>query len=517
MSSETRKATRVVILWSEGDDRSLARMAGDLAGVLRASAAPAPLIPITFDVAERMGTLSLARSLVGALGGARTEAAMVASLLAPELERELSAGGAVGAVIALDTTAAIIADRWAQKGLLSAPVVGVVGRLTLEPSWRRCVDRLFVLDDQQLAQAKASGFEEADVAAIGALAGPRVAAAAKQDRAALRRRYGLEEDASVVLFAASGLSELTTVLFQTTLLSQPTTLLFDVEGDDDSAALLRRRAKGFGVHAQLFGKVEQAAELWACADVIVARPSARIERRALVLRAPLVAVPDDDEELAVAEAFKERGIGRPVANLTTLAAEIDAQLAELDAARERLSRIPRGELPQVVRAIRRAIEDREALLRKRVTARSAPTLEVQGPVAATVGDEASAEPSSPLEAIGPDEGEAGSERREEELLAAEGEVNQRVTERQREVARWERRLELARERGDGALVREAEKQLDLQRSAMHAALAELARLDEQRRGRPARGSRRDARVAASFKRIEVESALEQLKRRLGSD
>ncbi len=512
VGSGTQGSRRVLIVWSESEDRGIERLGADLAAVLRASGSPGPMVPVTFDIGERMGALSLARTLVGALGGARTEAVMVASLLASELEREM-ADGPFDGVIALDTTAAIIVDRWTTKGLISAPVVGLSTRLRLDSAWRRHVDRLLVVDERQAEAARAAGFAPEDVQVVGVLPGPRIAASARMARSALRERFGLAIDVPVVLIVVEGLDELTTVLFQTTLISVPCQILFDVKDDDEAAALLRRRAKGFGVRAQIFGRVDEAADLWASADVIVARPTPRVERRAVFLREALVAVVDDEADLRVGEALRQREIGRTVGNMTLLASEVEAQLADLKATRERLQAEPRGELRALVGVVRETLQAGEALIAKRAVARR--TLGVDASAPSTPGEVEAAKPSSPLEAIGPDEGEvATAAARDEELDAAGAEINARVTQRQREVARWERRLELARDKGDRQLVAEAEKQVDLNRAAMHAALAELATLDAQRRGRPASSRLRDWRLAGDFKRMEVENALDAIKRKL---
>lgn len=506
----------VLLLWSQGEDRGLARLAEDLAAVLRSSSAPDRLRVTTFDIGERMGSLSLARSLVGALGGARHEATLVASLLAGELGRELG-DGKLAAVVALDPTAAIIAQRWTDKGLFRAPVVGLATGLHLDGSWRRHVDRLLLIDETQAEQAQQGGFEPSDALVVGALAGPIFAAVGRLSRAELKERYGLGGDAPVVLMAAAGNDELTALLFQLTLLSHPCTLLFDADDDEDAAELLRRRARGFGLKAQLFGRVDEAAELWACADIVVARPTPRTERRTLYLRQALVALCEDGDELATGEEHKRRGRGRVVANVSTLASELDAELAAFSSeeARGRLASQPRGELAALAKAIHQVIGASAELLAKRDIARRGPHPAEAEPRAEAPAEAAAAR-KSPLEPIGvAEDTPAAAGAAMAEQAAEEAEANRRVGERQREVDRWEQRLRLAQEHGDRGLVAEAEKELELQRSAMHRALADLARLDESRRGRPVRAKVKAARVAADFKRMEVESALEALKRRLG--
>ncbi|MCK5798873.1 MAG: hypothetical protein KAI47_16890, partial [Deltaproteobacteria bacterium] len=334
------------------------------------------------------------------------------------------ADGAFDGVIALDTTAAIIVDRWTTKGLISAPVVGLNSRLCLDSAWRRHVDRLLVVDERQAEAARAAGFAPEDVQVVGVLPGPRIAASARMARSALRERFGLALDVPVVLIVVEGLDELTTVLFQTTLISVPCQILFDVKDDKEAAALLRRRAKGFGVRAQIFGRVDEAADLWASADVIVARPTPRVETRAVFLREALVAVVDDEAELRVGEAFRQREIGRTVGNMTLLASEVEAQLVDLKATRERLEAEPRGELRALVGVVREILQAGEALMAKRAVARRGLGVRVSAPGTTGEAEAEGPKSSSPLEAIGPDEGEvATAAARDEELDAAGAEIN----------------------------------------------------------------------------------------------
>jgi hypothetical protein len=332
---------------------------------------------------------------------------------------------------------------------------------------------------------------------------------------ALRERFGLERDGPLVLAVSHGLGPelLAGALLQLSLCAEraapgssrpggrcgETGFLFDVARDDEGAELLRRRAGLYGVRAQMFGKVDEAAQLWGACSLVVARPHVYVEQRALALRLPLIALePGEGAELEAARVWAGRQIGRCATRVSTLAAELELALAPgwLAAARQRIGEVSRrSAATDVARLVAQVRADAERVLAEARARAPQPS------VAATP------EPArrGPLEAIGEAESHRGTPA---ELDAATEEAQRLVTEHQLEVARWSRRAELAAERGEQELEAVARRRLEQQQRAMHAALAELARLAELRRGRDTRAVEQD------FRKLELDEALAALKRKL---
>ena len=502
----------VLMLWTSAE-RGLRGMRRSLAGSLRAE--PHGLDVIDIDLPEALSGKAMVSRVAGMVDG-RLESALVASLGWGEVESRL-AGRSPRVVVVLDPIAAAAVDTWRSKGLLRAPLVGVTCGLRLDPGWAAtAVDRLAVADELMAQGGLELGLPAeclvpAGVPVCGGFSTPA------DEWEEYRRHFGLPLDKPVVLVVTDGLEDdLTGLLFQLSMVGDQATLLFDVDKDDKSADLLRRRATLYEVAARMFGKVDEAGQLWAACDLVVARPHLYIEQRVVNLRLPCVCLlPRGKVEGEVADVYAARGIGRRVDNMATLAAELDLLLAPeaMEEARQGLLGISRGKaVKAVARLVAQVGAEAEAVLeegRKRAqeAARKpdpAPAQEQQ-------------KKKGPLEFIGIPDSSAVSPEPETSLAdleAAEAEAGDQVLEHQAEVERWEHRAELAREKDDDQLLRTATAMLTRQREAMHRALAELARIAEQRQAKEDPEKRR-SKLEKSFKKLEVDDALADLKKKLG--
>jgi hypothetical protein len=330
---------------------------------------------------------------------------------------------------------------------------------------------------------------------------------------------------------ADGLTEgqLIDCLFQLSLIGKKATLLFDVAHDREAADVLRRKASLFAIEAQMFGKVEQAAELWAASDIVVARGHSYVEARALALRLPLIhLLPKTDAAQHTARIYAERGIGLVVDHLATLAAQIDLQLMPhaLEQSRKILGQLTkRTAASDVARLVAQVAAQAEQILKERAQGRDREASPAAFAPSSLPQEDAAqpARPKGPLEAIGgpalnledPQAAVHLEAAALEDWLAAELSANQQVQEQHKEVERWERMAQLATEKGDVALSAEASRRADTHRQAMHRALAELARLADRRQALDPPNDDQGERIERTFRQMEVEDALAELKRRLG--
>ena len=515
---ETAPNKTVLMLWTSAQ-RGLRGMRRSLAGSLRAD--PHALDVVEVDLLEALSGGAMVSRVAGMVESS-LEAALVASLGWGEVEARL-AGRAPRVVVALDPVAAAAADRWRAKGLVRAPVVGVTCGLRLDPAWAgTAVDRLSVAD-QVMAEAglelglPAETLVPCGVPVCGGFSTP------SDEWEEFRRHFGLPLDRPVVLVVADGLEDhLTGVLFQLSMIGERAALLFDVDRDDDAADLLRRRAALYEVGARMFGKVDEAGQLWAACSMVIARPHLYIEQRVVNLRLPFISLlPRGKAEAEAADQYAARGIGRRVDNVATLAADLDMMLkpGALEKARDGMVGISRGKaVKQVARLVAQVRAQAEEVLeesRQRAEAEARPS--------APAGDDGEPKKKKgPLEFIGLEPpGEAAGAAPEgqaapalADIEAAEAEAGAQVLERQGEVDRWERRAALARDKGDAELQTRAEAMVKQHREAMHRALDELARLAKQREAHQDPTKRR-SKLERDFKKLEVDDALEALKKKLG--
>ena len=501
----------VLLIWAR-PRRGVRSVGRALAGLL--STEPHDLGAVYVDLPEELSGQALLQSL-SAWTGARLETAILSARGWPVVQGALG-GRAPRVVVALDPEAAAAVDRWRGEGRIRAAMVGINLGLRMDPAWgRTAVDRLVVVDEPQGEAALDLGLPPECVVPCGLPVCGGFSSVSPDDKPDLRRQVGLKQEGLVVLVVTDGMDpdQLTGALFQLSLVAQRATVVFDVASDDEAADLLRRRARLYGLEARMFGKVEEAGHLWAAADVVVARHHIYVEQRAVALRLPFVFVlPADEAERETARVYAERGVGRVVEHISTLAAQIDLLLEPrtLAEARGRIAAISKRSAAREV-----------ARLIAQVSARAEHILsEARGSAAVPASEEQPAAPPSkgPLETIGAGEPAPGGRdpvELEADIRAAEAEANRQVTEHQQQVELWRRRVALARDRGAPDLQREAARIADRHQADMHRALAELARLSERRKRLERRQP--EERTEREFQRLEVEDALAELKRKMGRE
>lgn len=484
-----------LIIWTVVDHgvRSAART---LAG--RLSGQPHDMEVIEADLAQSLAGHSILAA-ISSFSGLRLDEADLSSR-GWTVVQNLLAGRHPRVVVAMDPVAGAVVDNWRSEGQLRAPCVGILSSLRVDPGWARtAVDRLSVADEVQAEAAMELGLSPERLVPCGIAVCGGFSSVSPDEKGALRSRFGIPADRPVVLVVTHGLEpdELTGALFQLSMVAERASLLFDVARDAEAADLLRRRVGLYGIQARMFGKVEEAGQLWAAADLVLAKPHIYVEQRALALRLPVVhLMPKSEADRETARIYVERGIGRVVQQISSLAADIDLQLGSIEQSRKTIGEISR----------RSAAVDTARLVAQVASQAEQILAEIHEP--ADGDDIPSPSRQGPLEVIGV------AEQRQvpappEDLEAAQAEANRQVIENQNAAERWNRRAELAHEKGDTELERVARQQAEESLQAMHRALAELARLTEHKEP--------PGRIESSFRQMEVEQALEDIKRKLGGD
>ena len=495
------KRHTVLLVWAD-PCRGIRSVSRTVSGLLRDE--PHNLATVEVDLPEALTGHSIVQTLASWTGMQRETVAVRGW---PVVQQQL-AGELPQVVVALDPVAAAAVDTWRKEDRLRAPLVGLTFGLRLDPAWARtAVDRLAVADEQMGEEAVSLGLPAECVVPAGIPVCGGFSSVSPDEKERLRGKFKLPLTGNVALVVTDGLEsdELTGALFQLSLLPTDTTVMFDVARHDEAAQLLRRRAALYDVQARMFGKVEEAGELWAAADVVVARPQIYVEQRAVALRLPYIhLLPQGEEQREMARVYVERGVGRVVEHLSTLATQIELQLAPeaLAQGRRRMARISRRVAAvDIARLVAQVGSQADQILNERYRPAVVEPATRATPLE-TIGG--SVDPSQPVDPVA----------RLADLEAAEAEANRQVTEHQREVDLWTRRAGLAEERGAADLLQQARRLVDRHRDAMHRALAELARLAEQRRSLERKAS---SRVEQEFRDLELEDALAALKRRMESD
>jgi hypothetical protein len=490
----------VLFCWSESS-----RDDGEHRQRIAASLSSESLVPrdiVEFDIEERVGRLSAARSIAAAAFGKETESALAARLLESQLS-EIQADVEIVVVFAFDAGAGRIARQWRARGKLSAPIVGWCRQLLVDPVWDGAVDALLVVDEQVKEVAIKHGWEAERLWCVGVGAPDALVAATRRERDQLRSLYALGQGQPLVLVCCDGMDEeaLSGTLIQASLLSTPITLLYDVDQNERARTVLRRKASTYGVEAQLFGRVPEGVDFWVLADVLVGVPGPLLEQRSLFLGAPGVVLVDQMGGVA-ANRYMEAG-GAAACTMTTLSAELDrtADPSAFEAAKQRSHKIPRDGHVQIARALREAVKEKSRLLESPIASEAASRKPQPDAAIPNV---------SPLEPIGGQRQQLSSESR----VILSREASERVANHQRELERWQRRADLAKQQEQADLAEEADRRVRHHQAAMHAALAELRGL-ERETANDKTDAEKKRTLEKNFKQIQIEDDLAAIKRRLG--
>ncbi|HUH02075.1 MAG TPA: hypothetical protein VML75_08755, partial [Kofleriaceae bacterium] len=254
--------------------------------------------------------------------------ALVGELSERRLVKELESNPP-DVVVAFDpgATQALTVARDAARR--AAPVVAIVDELVPGKAWSATdADRYLVVDDQAAVTLADVGVESDRILPVGPFCGLSYARAARESRAAIRARFKLA-NGPVVLVVVDGLGYDTTtqIALQLSLSKAAPLYLFDAGDDRDAATALRSQVPALDMRAKLFGATADAASYWRAADVVVARPTADIIARALMVGARVVSFsPEDADASTRARAVEERKLGAQASNALLLSSALEPLL-----------------------------------------------------------------------------------------------------------------------------------------------------------------------------------------------
>jgi UDP-N-acetylglucosamine:LPS N-acetylglucosamine transferase len=468
--------------------------------VVTSAGAPPPVVTPVLAALEAHGlvvrAIDIGRVGSRASGGAwKVVKAIVGELAERRLSREL-VDHPPDVAVAFDpgSAAALAAAR--DESDRPAPVVAVVPEL--EPKGEEwavaSADRYLTVDDAAAVALADGGVDGARVLPVGPFCPLLYAQAGRETRAALRARFKLPPGGPIVLVEVAGLGYETTsqLALQLSLSSAKAAYLFAAGDDVDAATALRRQVPALGLKAKLFGNTPDTPLFWRAADVVIARPRAQTVAKAMAVGARTVALaPEDGAGKALAQALEGRKIGVAAqgplfvssALESVLAAAAPSSMEGEDGSANAADVVwvigrARREIADEVRAAERA----ETRARVHAATAAASAAERQSAAAGDLEDlgwgDAVGADDEPAAAAPPDRAEIERLRRDVEARMAR--VQRSIADAQQSAARWQKKAEEGRKAGSEAAAREGERNADLERARMHASLAELAELSNEK-------------------------------------
>lgn len=468
--------------------------------VVTSAGAPPPVVTPVLAALEAHGLVVRAIDVgrVGArsTGGAwKVVKAIVGELAERRLAREL-AEHPPDVAVAFDPGSAAALSAARDESEAPAPVVAVVPEL--EPrgeEWAEAAaDRYLTVDDAAAVALADGGVDGARILPVGPFCPLPYAQAGRETRAALRTRFKLPASGPVVLVEVIGLGYETTsqLALQLSLASAKAAYLFAAGDDADAATALRRQVPTLGLKAKLFGHTSDAPLLWRAAEVVIARPRVQAVAKAMAVGARLVALaPEDGAGKALAESLEARRLGVAAQGPLFVSSALDAVLAAAPPATME-GEDGAGNTADVVWVVGRA--RREIAEEARAAERAETRARVHAATAAASAAERQSAAAGDLEDLGwgdagdddPDPGGAAApdlaeiERLRRDVEARIARVQRTVGDAQQSAARWQKKAEEGRKVGSEAAAREADRNADLERARMHAALTELAELSSEK-------------------------------------
>lgn len=465
------------------------------------------------------------------------------------------------------------------ENLTGIPVLqlGVLPDYNLSASWIQSGLQAFVVAHEEQKQRLVQGGVLADRIQV---AGPAIQPGFSRpvDRDAVRSELGMQGQ-FVVLVRAEGFDAalLEKLMFQCTLVDRPTRFIFHHNGDNTTAAALRRAADQHRMRASMFGRVDDLERYVAAADAVIVSPQEPSIAEFVAARRPLLILGDDEQFAAQIQFLVQHEVAHQVSNVVRLGSELDrfSQDERLEAMSKAAEKLVQAD------ANRKVADALSTALANLETWRVPPQTEAPEKPEPSHVEESAQQPSAPnpFEDIGSSASRGGSagarggavppvdsgggasgagagagsvrepvrdysgisqaEAKEQlaQLILLERDLERRLGEAVRQQERWRNRLELAREWQETELAAEAE-------SVLRGFIAEAEPLERELRdvlrqkdklkqaaqspggrsstpgqsGSAAAGGseaeRRAAEFERRFERMEVDSDLEGLKDRI---
>lgn len=268
--------------------------------IVTSTGAAAHVVVPVLAACEAVGLRVRAIDVGGAGGGGggvadRVRRALLGESAERRLRRELD-GSPPDVAVAFDAHATMALSLARDHAKVPAAVVAVVGELDPGPEWRAAdADRYLCVDDVAAVALADQGVEAERILVVGPLGERLFVDAAREDRGALRTRFGLKTTPVVVDVAGIGAEAAGQVALQLSMVtgSEHLTYLFDAGADADAAGVLRRQVPALGLRAKLFGTTPDAPLLWRSADLVIGRAQPGPVARAMLLGTRLAVWVDD--------------------------------------------------------------------------------------------------------------------------------------------------------------------------------------------------------------------------------
>lgn len=398
--------------------------------------------------------------------------------------------------------------------------LGLAASYGVEETWRGARGDAFVVADRAVLDAvRRPGLSDAALQ----LAGPPVAAGfdATHDRATRRAALGFDGEARVVMVDVTTLdpTAVDRLVFQLSL-HAALTPVFYYGREHEAADVLRQAAAVHGLPARMFGHLDALASYFVAADLVLVGPANPRIAAYLCLDRPTIAL---DPALASSELARSGAVvvADDVSGIGEVLARVAADgvpQAHVDAARDAVAPHPTA---ATASAIARIWASRHALRAASLPIQATPREDGAAPgrlesIGGSAGEDLPVQPLS----------RAAAKEQLAALILDERKVEAELSEQVRLRDRWMGRFELAEQHGEADLVGVAREHVD----ALGARVRELGeRLDAiraqkdlvRRRAAAASGRKPQAEgaaeapadVEARFRRLEMESDLDRLRRR----
>ena len=466
--------------------------------VVTSAGAPPPVVTPVLAALEAHGlvvrAIDVGRVGSRSAGGAwKVVKAIVGELAERRLSREL-VDHPPDVTVAFDPGSAAALSAARDESEAPAPVVAVVPELDPRgEEWAAAAaDRYLTVDDAAAVALADGGVDGARVLPVGPFCPLLYAQAGRESRASLRARFKLPAGGPVVLVEVAGLGYDATsqLALQLSLSSAKAAYLFAAGDDADAATALRRQVPTLGLKAKLFGNTADAPLFWRAADVVIARPRSQAVAKAMAVGARMVALaPEDGAGKALAASLEARRLGVAAQGPLFVSSALEALLAAA-APPGRAGEDGSGNAADVVWVVGRA--RREIADEVRAAERAETRARVHAATAAAGAAERQSAAAGDLEDLGwgdagdddppvaapPDRAEIERLRRDVEARMAR--VQRSIADAQQSAARWQKKAEEGKKAGSEQAAREAERNADLERARMHAALAEMAELSSEK-------------------------------------
>lgn len=403
------------------------------------------------------------------------------------LEREIESVRP-DAVLCFEVGPALALCELRKRSARPFPVLAVVSELSPSAAWAQCeVDRFFVSDDEAGVLLEDHGVPGHAILPVGSIGEFRFAHAGSKARSALKDRFKLQGKIVLVEVDGLGHEKSSQLALQLSLVSADVSYLFDAGRDTEAATALRAQVPILGMKAKLFGETQDAPLLWRCADVVIARPSARAISRAHAVGAYMVCYsPNDGAETRRANALEERGRGVVAANALMVGAALERGMA---AGRAEGAGAGIDGAAIVADATFLVASERQEVVDERVRAQSAG----RHADVASAGEFAqwaaqAATPAGALEDLGsggpapPRPDLSKILRLQDEIRERKAQVARTLVDAQKQASVWESKRTQADRLGNADMAKTAERNADMERARMHSALAEMASLDTEEKG-----------------------------------